>query len=158
MNPSVQDRLDSCVRALQHVILPALPAGADLAREQVMLVTGHVQIIGAQLDATPAFEAEEADDLLAMAEALAAAAGDRAIDLCAAMAASADTPPRDRTAALQDAIDGMLRSYAAAGGVPAEVTRIVCDHGAHRAQKDRVWFSAMGFDVDFTGAPVEADE
>ncbi len=151
MNPSVQDRLDSCVRALEHVILPALPESAALAREQVMLVMGQVQIIRAQLDATPAFEAEEAQDIEVMARALLDASEGEASELKAALDNAGDAIPRERTAALQDAIDSFLRSYDTAGGPPADIARIVCEHGAQRAGKDRAWFAAMGFDQGFAG-------
>lgn len=151
MNPSVQDRLDSCVRALEHVILPALPESAALAREQTMLVMGQVQIIRAQLDATPAFEAEEAGDLEAMARALYDAAGGTAAKLKTVLDDTGDTIPRERTAALQDAIDAFLRSYDGDSGPPANVAQIVCEHGARRATKDRAWFAAMGFDQGYAG-------
>ena len=62
MNPSVQDRLGSVLRALSGVILPALPKDAGLAQEQAMLAMGHIQIILAQMDAAPAFEEEEASN------------------------------------------------------------------------------------------------
>ncbi len=151
MNPSVQDRLDSCVRALEHVILPALPESAALAREQAMLVMGQVQIIRAQLDATPAFEAEEARDIEAIAHSLLDATHEEASELRTALDDSGDATPRERTAALQNAIDSFLRGYDAAGGPPAEIARIVCEHGARRAGKDRAWFAAMGFDQGFAG-------
>ena len=155
MNPSVQDRLDSCVRALEHVILPALPDTASLAREQTMLVMGQIQIIRAQLDATPAFEQEEADDLAAMARALVDTLGeadnDRAKRLQASIESSPDAVARERTATIQGAIDDLLRSYDEDQGVPAKIARIVCEHGAARAAKDRAWFAAMGFDQGFAG-------
>lgn len=149
MNPSVQDRLDSCVRALEHVILPALPEHASLAREQTMLVMGQVQIIRAQLDATPAFEEEEAAGLTAMATALCDEIGDRAEGLRGVLNGAHDLLPRERTAAIQSAVDDLLVSYDDEGGAPPAIVRIVCDLGAKRAHKDRAWFSAMGFDAGF---------
>ncbi|MEL6877170.1 MAG: hypothetical protein AAGL68_03630 [Pseudomonadota bacterium] len=149
MNPSVQDRLDSCVRALEHVVLPALPETASLAREQVMLVMGQVQIIRAQLDATPAFEQEEAADLAAMAQAMCDLAGEEADALRSLLAAPDQNIPRDHTAQLQDGIDALLQEYEGNGGVPSDISAVVCEHGAIRAQKDRAWFAAMGFDAGF---------
>ena len=118
-----------------------------------MLVMGQVQIIRAQLDATPAYETEEAADLEAMARALlelgAGADGSATGSLRKTVDAPDDGPPRERTAALQDAIDALLRSYE--DGPPVAVARIVCEHGAARAAKDRAWFAAMGFDQGFAG-------
>lgn len=149
MNPSVQDRLDSCVRALEHVILPALPDSASLAREQVMLVMGQVQIIRAQLDASPQFERQESHDLEALVQALCDIAGNRSGELKRVLGSPSSDIPRERTAALQDAIDDLLRSYDDDGGAPAEIAAIVCAHGAKRARQDREWFAAMGFDAGF---------
>ncbi len=149
MNPSVQNRLDSCVRALEHVVLPALPDSASLAREQVMLVMGQVQIIRAQLDAAPAFEQAEAEDLASLARAICVEAGTRGDKLCALVDSAPSDVPRERTAAIQDAIEALLRSYDDDGGAPAAIAQIICDHGAKRARKDREWFAAMGFDAGF---------
>jgi hypothetical protein len=159
MNPSVRDRLNSVVRALSGVVLPALPKDAGLAQEQVMLAMGHIQIILAQMDAEPAFLAEEAQDFTAMAAAVAAAltggpatlaAHDR---LEAALAAAPGQPAAAATAALQSAIDGALLALAADGdaGARAAVNAAVLSHGAARADKDRRWFAAMGFDIDYSG-------
>ena len=75
MNPSVDDRLNSVLRALETVVLPALPAGASLAQEQVMLAIGQIQIVQVQRHLTPAYEQGELDDINAMASALLAAPG-----------------------------------------------------------------------------------
>ena len=110
MNPSVDDRLNSVLRALQTVVLPALPESASLAREQVMLAMGHIQIIQAQRDATPAFEQEELDDIRAMAAAVLAledapaALAPQRETLAAALADEA-TPPRQSAEAIRAAID-----------------------------------------------------
>ncbi len=150
MNPSVQDRLDSCVRALEHVVLPALPPGAALAQEQTMLVMGHIQIIRAQLDALPAFEREDAEDFAAMASAICNVAGQEADGLREALAEPPGEIPRERTARLQTAIDELLKTYAQADGTPQRIADIICEHGGRRAKKDRAWFAAMGFDAEYS--------
>jgi hypothetical protein len=159
MNPSVQDRLGSVLRALSGVILPALPKDAGLAQEQAMLAMGHIQIILAQMDAAPAFEAGEADDLTTMAEAIAAlaaggAATQRTLDaLRSSLTAHVTAAPATRTAALQDAIDALLCALASDGDADARaaVNAAVLNHGAARSDKDRRWFAAMGFDIDYSG-------
>jgi hypothetical protein len=159
MNPSVQDRLGSVLRALSGVILPALPKDAGLAQEQTMLAMGHIQIILAQMDAAPAFEEEEAADLAAMAEAVAPlATGGPATDqaqhnLQSSLTATAQAAPGARTAALQDAIDTLLCALAVDGAPDARaaVKSAVLKHGAARGDKDRRWFAAMGFDIDYSG-------
>jgi hypothetical protein len=160
MNPSVRDRLGSVVRALNGVVLPALPKEASLAQEQVMLAMGHIQIILAQMDAAPAFEAEEAADLKNMAETVVSSAKGGATttqavnDLTAQISRTAASSHGERTAALQDGIDAVL-SALANDGEPASrsaVTAAVLKQGAVRADKDRRWFAAMGFDIDYSGS------
>lgn len=155
MNPSVKDRLGSVVRALGGVVLPALPKNASLAQEQVMLAMGHIQIILAQMDAEPAFLAEEEADLVALGNSVAelaqggpttAAAKDgllKALQLANGL----------RTAAVQDTIDALLLALAEDGDPAARagVKSAVLKQGAARADKDRRWFAAMGFDIDYSG-------
>ena len=159
MNPSIKDRLGSVVRALQGVVLPALPRDASLAQEQVMLAMGHIQIILAQYDATPEFLADEAADVERMATEIAvlAAGGSQTNAATSALQlvlANTDrAPPEVRTAAVQDAVDAVLIALAQDGDPAARsaVHAMVLQHGAARADTDRRWFAAMGFDIDYSG-------
>jgi hypothetical protein len=159
MNPSVKDRLGSVVRALNGVVLPALPKEASLAQEQVMLAMGHIQIILAQMDAEPDFLAEEAADLAAMGEAVAAAA-DGGVKTQAAKAAlqaifkgDHATAPETMTEIMQGAIDALILALADDGAAVSRkaVNAVILEQGALRADKDRRWFAAMGFDIDYSG-------
>lgn len=157
MNPSVHDRLSSVVRALEGVILPALPSQAALAQEQAMLAIGHIQIVLAQLDATPAFEAGEVADIEAMAFEI-VAFGSVGADSMAALEAlrvvlenSGPQAARHRLEVVQIAIDAVLSALAGDGdpAARAAVIQRILLLGAERAAKDRVWFAAMGFDAEF---------
>jgi hypothetical protein len=160
MNPSVKDRLGSVVRALNGVVLPALPKEASLAQEQVMLAMGHIQIILAQMDAAPEFLAEEVADLERMGADIAAAAkgGPETTGATAAISGlltdTTVTLSEARAAAIQDAIDQLLLALAKDGEATsrAAVRTIVLQQGAARAEKDRRWFAAMGFDIDYSGS------
>ena len=157
MNPSVHDRLSSVVRALEGVILPALPSQAALAQEQAMLAIGHIQIVLAQLDATPAFEAGEVADIEAMAFEI-VAFGSGGADSMAALKAlrvvlenSGPQAARHRLEAVQISIDAVLSALARDGdpAARAAVIQRTLSLGAERAAKDRAWFAAMGFDAEF---------
>jgi hypothetical protein len=158
VNPSVDDRLNSVLRALQTVVLPALPESASLAREQVMLAMGHIQIIQAQRDATPTFEEGELADIRAMAAAVLAL--DEAPATCpaerAALAAAlADTiaPTRTASEAIRTAIDALLVA-AGEARAPEYYTALaatILPLGRDRARKDREWFAIMGFDIELSG-------
>lgn len=158
MNPSVDDRLGSVLRALQTVVLPALPESASLAREQVMLAMGHIQIIQAQRDATPAFEDGELADIRAMAasvlalgEAPSTCAAERAA-LAAALADEA-APTRVASDAIRTAIDALLVASCAAGArnYHSALAATILPLGRARARKDREWFAIMGFDIELSG-------
>jgi hypothetical protein len=159
MNPSVKDRLGSVVRALNGVVLPALPKEASLAQEQVMLAMGHIQIILAQMDAAPDFLAEEARDFSAMGGTVAAVLSGGAKTLAAKAALEAELradnnrPDDAKTAAIQAAIDAALLALADDGDAQArsKASAAILEHGAARADKDRRWFAAMGFDIDYSG-------
>ncbi len=158
MNPSVDDRLSSVLRALQTVVLPALPESASLAREQVMLAMGHIQIVQAQRDATPAFELEELADVCAMADAV-LEIGDAPESVARQRIALARALtneialPRLASEAIRVAIDALLVAARNANDpiYRNALARTILPLGQARARKDREWFAIMGFDVELSG-------
>lgn len=159
MNPSVDDRLNSVLRALETVVLPALPETASLAQEQVMLAMGHIQIIQAQRDATPGFEKGEFEDLkhmagaiLALSDAPASCAGERTA-LEGALAATPDDP-RAGAEGLRVAIDDLLVAARQAGedAYRSALSRTILPLARERAGEDREWFAVMGFDIDLSNS------
>ncbi len=152
MIPSVDDRLASVVRALTDVVMPSLPPEASLAQEQMQLVIGHIQILRAQLDGTPAFEAEEADDARALGKAL-LMAGEGGSETKAALAAlttaiGAEGSAREARVAIHSAIDDLVRKTAIDGSAAfrAALGKIIVTMQSVRTAKDRQWFMPMGFD------------
>ncbi|MEM7689537.1 MAG: hypothetical protein AAF291_10995 [Pseudomonadota bacterium] len=157
MNPSVDDRLNSVLRALETVVLPALPESASLAQEQVMLAMGQIQIIQAQRDATPGYEQGELDDIRSMAQALLAV--ENAPASCSSQLAALrhvlDLPADDPRGVAEDtrgAIDELLVAARQTGedAYRAQLAKIVLPLGQERARKDREWFAIMGFDIDLS--------
>jgi hypothetical protein len=153
MIPSVNDRLASVVRALTDVIMPSLPPEAGLAQEQIQLAIGHLQILQAQLDGTPAFEAEEADDARTLGKSL-LAAGNGGSHTSAALATLKSTvahnsAPREARVAIHAAIDGLVKAVSVDGDGSFKVAlgKIIIDHQTPRTMKDRKWFELMGFDA-----------
>lgn len=159
MIPSTDERLASVVRALTDVVMPSLPPEAGLAREQVELSLGHLQILRAQLDEIGPYEAEELADARALGEALSGCEGGAESSTASAiltdnlaMATGAKAPADVRTAriAIHDAIAALLRAVAA-DGEAATRSRIRClilEHEKRRVVKDRTWFAPFGFDID----------
>ncbi|KWV92146.1 hypothetical protein [Erythrobacter sp. YT30] len=159
MNPSVDDRLNSVLRALETVVLPALPESASLAQEQVMLAMGQIQIIQAQRDVTPEFERGELVDISTMGNAILALGP--APETCAAQhealkAALAKPGNEPRTAAesVRGAIDDLLVAARQSGedAYRAQLSKTILPLAKERAGKDREWFAVMGFDIDLSAA------
>ena len=155
MTPTVDERLASIVRSLTEVILPHLPPEASLAQEQVQLSIGHLQILRAQLDAVPAHEREELADAIAIAKALIAGVSGEANTSAAirdlsALAYGADgSDVRGQTAAINKAVDALVRAVSADGadGAKVALSAIILAHEAARVDKDRRWFLPFGFDT-----------
>ncbi|NVE96033.1 hypothetical protein [Altererythrobacter lutimaris] len=157
MNPSVDDRLNSVLRALETVVLPALPPEASLAQEQVMLAMGHLQIIQAQRDVTPAFEQGELEDISILARAMlevseAPEAVSTARQALISALESDVALARNKAEAIRSAIDGLLVAARQAGAKEyhRELARIILPMGRERARKDREWFAPMGFDIELS--------
>jgi hypothetical protein len=153
MIPSVDDRLASVVRALTDVVMPSLPPEASLAQEQMQLVIGHIQIIRAQMDGAPAFEAEEADDAHALGVAL-LEAGEGGSATSAALAdlktaTEGKSSPRDTRVAIHTAIEALVQGVALDGSAAfrSALGNIIITHQKPRTVKDRAWFTPMGFDA-----------
>jgi hypothetical protein len=155
MTPTVDERLASVVRSLTEVILPHLPPEASLAQEQVHLAIGHLQILRMQIDAIPAYETEELDDAVAIAETLirSVSGGVQTSAALSALQAIVDAADhktaRTQTVAINVAVDALVKAVAVDGAAGAKeaLSGIILKFEHTRAQKDRRWFLAYGFDT-----------
>jgi hypothetical protein len=71
MLPNIDLRIGNLVKALEQVILPALPASQRLARDQVRLVIGHLRMLGGQWKTALRYEEISFEELAALARDLA---------------------------------------------------------------------------------------
>ncbi len=163
MIPSVDDRLDSVMRGLKDVVIPALPANESLALEQAHLIFGHISLLRDQVDLMLAVERAEADELRALGHLLVEAAdgGARTLSTAATLRGLLEESagrfsPRVVRQSIADISHG-IEALIAAGGVDgsdafvATSDAAVLDAGLYAAERDRSWFSATGFeraDVD----------
>lgn len=155
MTPSVDERLASIIRALTEVVLPHLPPDASLAQEQVQLSVGHLQILRAQFDATPAFEREELDDNRALAAALVAAiTGGAATNAATAslnesVISSDGSDVRGELREINQGIEALVKAVSqdGAAGTKASLSALILEHEKGRVLKDRRWFLPFGFDT-----------
>lgn len=145
MIPSIDDRLASVVRALTDVVLPSLPPEAGLAQEQVQLAIGHLQIMRAQIDAAPAFEADELADARDLAEELAASGTGQALP--AGLREGDDPFDPAAVRASRVAIHAMTAEAIGAGQLDPAAAIAVIASEKRRVAKERAWFAPFGFDI-----------
>jgi hypothetical protein len=147
MNPSIELRLKTMMRAVTEVILPAVDPNNSLAQEQTRLLLGHLHALllqhahAAELGALTRADAEAlARQLLAQAAggARTLAAADR---LRTALAS-------DESSALNHAVEDLLIASGEDGDpmFVANSTRLVLNYSRAQALHGRAWFKAMGFD------------
>jgi hypothetical protein len=163
--PSIELRIQTLVKALSQVVLPAIDPGNALAREQAQLVIAHLQLIAQQWTKALPYEAQSFAASRALAERLAdnAAGGERtraaAMALRAALAARVDAHDLGSLVggnlALSSALDVMIEA-ASVDGAPdfrAVLDRAVLDDSAERAVRERVWFAGTGLDPERSRLP-----
>ncbi len=147
MNPSVELRLRTMLRAMNEVILPAIDGDDSLAQEQARLMTGHLQALLAHHAGEGRLAARQRQRLDALAaELLEIADGGpvtRAAGAALAAARGSDDP------ALSLAVE---RLVIAAGADGSESLRersrtLVLAHAREQALTGRAWFRPMGFDA-----------
>ena len=160
MLPSIDVRIANIVKALEQVIMPALPAREKLARDQIRLCLGHLHMIGAQWRHAGAFEAAALGAMVELGEALLSAADARYVDDLRAALAAAKTVR---------AVD-MSGVEAAIGSLGGEIDRIILGddgkvalsdaareailtYGEKQATRERTWFAMTGLDPDRKSLP-----
>jgi hypothetical protein len=150
MNPSIDDRLSSIMRAMTDVILPALPPDAGLAREQLQLCLGHLSILRPHIDGCLSFEQEALDDAARLAAGLLEAAGAQGVapeSLTPLRSLLREGKPPGDKEAINRAICDLLEDHPA---LSRQVQALVIAHEQERTTKDRRWFAPMGFDREFS--------
>jgi hypothetical protein len=161
MNPDLDLRLKSVLKALSDVILPALPASERLARDQANLVIGHLSIIAEHWQYALKFELENLALACALAGELAglnfeATLGD---ELIVTLAAAEDVDRSDYAAVtaihrtLKLIIDRLIATQQHAAPMPREMIDAVLRYNQRRATRERVWHRAAGLDPDAASLP-----
>jgi hypothetical protein len=153
MLPSIDLRIQNLIKALTQVVIPAIDPENALAREQAQLAIAHLQLIAAQWQKAPVFEAQSLDALRALGERLAAvsAGGAETRRAAAGVRGALDRPYAD----LGRAIDALIAAALADGetGFRAELDEAVLTYGAKQAWRERVWFAGSALDPDVAELP-----
>jgi hypothetical protein len=157
MNPSVDIRIAAMIRVLDTIVVPALATG--MARDQAMLIAGHLRVLRDQADFAVRFEVLEfcaaqrlGQDLLAILdggeETHAAGAA-----LAAAMRVGTSPDPkvmRKRHYAVTAAIEELVRTGGRDGTAlfRKQMRTHVLRAAREESQRERNWFGGMGFESD----------
>jgi hypothetical protein len=165
MLATIQTRIDNLMKALQQVVLPALPADAALAREQAQLVIGHLSVIAQQWPRAAAYEAGNLEGLKALGEALidAAEGGPETQRWVAELKPklTAATDPADVVAlqadivALGHCVDRLIEAAGIDGSAAfhAASTSAVLAHAERQALRERIWCAGTRLDPDVASLP-----
>jgi hypothetical protein len=163
MNPSIDVRIDSMIRALSDFVIPELDAGGTGAG-QAALVLGHLHVLRGQVDLAGPFEKFELTTSLQLAsELLAVAAGGERTEsamtgLRAAVAGASDHDPvgvRSSTETLRGNIEDLIRASAVDGdpAVSDQLQTIVLGHERGQADANRSLFAGMSWESGETDLP-----
>ncbi len=159
MNPSIDVRLATMIRAMTDVIMPALDEAPGLASEQAQLVLGHLHVLREQVVYAGRFEELEYRAAVSMGEAFVAATrGDATTSpasrrLEAALATDAGGRPedtRDLAEAIRASVEELVRIDTKN---QARLRSILLEHERTAADLNRSWFAGMGWESGDTGLP-----
>jgi hypothetical protein len=154
MLPNIDIRLANCIKALEEIVIPSLPDGERMAREQSLLVIGHLRMIGAQWKHALRFETRSFEAMAALASDIAANEPEFSGELADALAATqtADRGDIDAVEAaicrVGHAIDKAILGDEGTKPLSAASVAAILDYGQKQAMRERVWFKGNGLDPD----------
>ncbi len=163
MNPSIDVRIDSMIRALTDFIIPELDAGGTGAAH-AGLVLGHLHVLRGQIDLAGPFERFELTQSLKLASELLTvmSGGERTetglAGLRAAVEGADDRDPatiRSSTESIRSSIEDLIRAAAVDGdtAVTSQVQTIVLVHEREQANVNRSFFAGMGWESGESALP-----
>jgi hypothetical protein len=162
MTPSISARIDSMIQAMDDIVLPAIEADKNLAREQAQLVVAHLHLIKKQLAHADAFDRIELASavqlglrLIELTKADPGVASDRQT-LKAAISEGGSLPDRqDAIRAVNGATETFvraLRQFGERGSIDA-MTSTVLSFAQEQSRRNLIWFASNGFDAERDSLP-----
>ena len=154
MNPSVELRLRTMIRALNETIIPAVDPNDSLAQEQAGLLLGHLHVLLQHHGREQKVCDNEHEALKKLALALIESSDGGDVTEAATK--------RLRQLVNDGDIDSLSHAVEAlivdAGTDGSEAFKKTCDalviqHGREATLRSRIWFKSMGFDHDPDSLP-----
>ncbi|MBI4693932.1 MAG: hypothetical protein HY749_07915 [Gammaproteobacteria bacterium] len=145
MNPSVELRLRTMIRAVTENILPAIDPDDSLAQEQGRLLLGHLHALLQQHGHEEALRSRQRRLLDRLARDLLEAGSGGPVTLAARAALGAALADSDE--ALSIAVERFVLATGSDGdaGLREQTAGLVLAHAAEEVRAGEVWFRAMGF-------------
>ena len=169
MTPSIEIRLQTMVKAMAEIILPAIGPGNDLAREQGQLMIAQLGLIAKQWDKALAYDSICLRELIGLAHTLCkeATGGPQTTAAASALSellqrhAPGDVLPTTQAkinevrTTLAAGIDKLVRATEidSSAAFHEASAKAILDHGALQSWRDRVWFAAAGMDPERASLP-----
>jgi hypothetical protein len=160
MLPDIDLRIDNMLKALEQVVMPALPAQEKLARDQANLVIGHLRMVKDQWRFAVKFEGGSLANMIRLGTEIVGQADplfrDR-LEGALAMAAAAD--PTDQGALteaiveLGGIIDEIILGDDGRIELPPGAFAAIIAYGGRQAKRERSWFAGTGLDPDRAELP-----
>ncbi len=164
MLPSIDLRIANIVKALEQVVLPALTARERLAKDQVNLCIGHLQMIAQQWRWAAAFEAGSFQAMIALAEEMLPSVDPSYAEELAQAIASAKAVEGHDLAAVEHAIvalggliDRIILGEDGQVALAPAIWEAVLSYGEKQSLRERTWFAATGLDPDRKELPSIAE-
>jgi hypothetical protein len=170
MVPDFALRIQSMIRSLREVILPALPNEQMLAIDQANILVGYLRIMAEQHDRVFEYLLVELSEYAELVNALtmdvqggesseAAVAAARSALAKAAPVLQTSIPRQAELAALVkslkvcvDQLQQSVRRHGTAASRAASTKRVM-EQAERQIMRERVWFRASGFELDAGGLP-----
>ena len=149
MNPSIELRIHTMIRALTESIIPAVDLEDSLACEQANLLLGHLHVLLQHNGLEKRICDIEHADLKLLANALIdASSGGSAT--AAATTRLRDLPIDADTDTLSHAIEALIIDSGIDGSEAFKRASdtLVLEHARESTRRSRIWFKSMGFDHD----------
>jgi len=161
MNPDIDLRMQSMLKALSDVILPAIPAEQSLARDQTKLVMDHLTVLATHWKHALNYELESLRLACALAQELAEleiAHGLREeFSAAVAQAAALDRSDYDEVSgayrAVKRIIDCVIGDDTRGASLPPALKNAVLRYSTVQARRERIWHRGAGLDPDVATLP-----
>lgn len=160
MLPGIDIRIANLIKAIEEVVLPAIPSQERLAKEQARLIASHLAMIAEQWHLALPFELGSLDNICALARDLSPHVDEAQSTTLRTALAEADSINRSKIADVEQAIktvgaavDSVILGDDGDSSLSDAARTIILRYGKAQSLRERVWFKSNGQDPDANELP-----